>query len=110
MSRNPPLIVHKSIALFVMYEDSERPDVITSSLYVGKVVVLVDGLPYGIILPGLFVSMFQAPDEYNQKYGRLMNRLMRFMGFFVGIYLPSIHVVLVKSYADGFPDKVPKPF
>lgn len=97
-----------SVALFAMYEDSERPDVVISSLYDGKVVVLVDGNPYAIILPGLFMSMFSAPDEYNQKYGRLMNRLLRLIGFFLTIYLPSIYVLLVNFYADGYPDKVTK--
>ncbi|CAH0311663.1 Spore germination protein B1 [Peribacillus simplex] len=91
-----------------MYEDSERPDAVVSSLYEGKVVVLVDGNPYAIILPSLFMSIFQAPDEYNQKYGRLMNRLLRFVGFLLTIYLPSIYVVLVNFYADGYPDKVTK--
>ncbi|SIR85949.1 spore germination protein KA/spore germination protein [Peribacillus simplex] len=98
----------RSTILFPMSEDSERPDVVISSLYDGKVVVLVDGSPYGIILPSLFVSMFSAPDEYDQKYGRLMNRLLRFTCFFLSIYLPSIYVVLVKFYADGYPDKVTK--
>ncbi|ASS96721.1 spore germination protein [Peribacillus simplex] len=94
-----------SVALFAMYEDSEPPDAVVYSLYEGKVVVLVDGNPYAIILPGLFMSIFQAPDEYNQKYGRLMNRLLRFVGFLLTIYLPSIYVVLVNFYADGYPIK-----
>jgi hypothetical protein len=97
-----------STMIFTTSEESERPDVVISSLYDGKVVVLVDGYPYGIILPGLFVSLLQAPDEYNQKYGRLMNRLLRFMAFFLSIYLPSIYVVLVNFYAGGYPDKVTK--
>ncbi|MCK1995150.1 spore germination protein [Peribacillus muralis] len=98
----------ETVALFTMYEDSERPDVVISSLYDGKVVVLVDGNPYAIILPGLFISIFQAPDEYNQKYGRLMNRLLRFTGFVLSIYLPSIYVILINFYADGYPGKVTK--
>ncbi|CAH0302898.1 Spore germination protein B1 [Peribacillus sp. Bi96] len=98
----------RSTKIFAMSEESERPDVVISSLYDGKVVVLVDGSPYGIILPGLFASMFSAPDEYNSNYGRLMNRLLRYMCFSLSIYLPSIYVVLVNFYADGYPDKVTK--
>ncbi|MFD6211366.1 spore germination protein [Peribacillus sp. NPDC060253] len=98
----------RSTKIFAMSEESERPDVVISSLYDGKVVVLVDGSPYGIILPGLFASMFSAPDEYISNYGRLMNRLLRYMCFSLSIYLPSIYVVLVNFYADGYPDKVTK--
>ena len=92
--------------LFTMSENTERPDVITSSLYDGKVVVLVDGNPYGIILPGLFVSALQAPDEYNQKLGRFSIRLIRLISFIMTIYIPSAYVIVSKFYSDQLPSNV----
>jgi spore germination protein KA len=95
-------------SLFNLSDDSERLDIIISSLYEGKVVLFLDGNPYGIILPGLFVSSLQAPDEYNQKNGRYSIRLIRFMAFIMSIYLPAIYVVISKYYADKLPQKVSK--
>ncbi|WP_223702628.1 spore germination protein [Sutcliffiella deserti] len=92
--------------LFTMSETTERPDVINSSLYEGKVVVLVDGNPFGIILPGLFVSALQAPDEYYQKLGRISIRLVRLISFIMTIYIPSIYVVIAKYYVDDLPTNV----
>ncbi|MCG1021452.1 spore germination protein [Sutcliffiella horikoshii] len=92
--------------LFTMSETSERPDVITSSLYDGKVVVLVDGNPYGIILPGLFISALHAPDEYNQKLGRFSIRFLRLISFIMTIYIPSVYVVMEKFYSDKLPKNV----
>ncbi|WP_404445784.1 spore germination protein [Sutcliffiella horikoshii] len=92
--------------LFTMSENTERPDVITSSLYDGKVVVMVDGNPYGIILPGLFVSALQAPDEYNQKLGRFSIRFIRLISFIMTIYIPSVYVVMSKFYSDQLPKNV----
>ncbi len=92
--------------LFSMSESTERPDVITSSLYDGKVVVLVDGNPYGTILPGLFVSVLQAPDEYNQNLGRFSIRFVRLISFIMTIYIPTAYVVVSKFYADKIPKNV----
>ncbi|NLP51867.1 spore germination protein [Bacillus sp. RO1] len=92
--------------LFSMSETTERPDVIISSLYDGKVAVLVDGNPYGIILPGLFVSAFQSPDEYNQKLGRFSIRLVRLVSFIMAIYIPSMYVVVSKYLTDKLPKNV----
>ncbi|WP_187441961.1 spore germination protein [Sutcliffiella horikoshii] len=94
------------VFLFSMSEITERPDVISSSLYDGKVVVLVDGNPYGIILPGLFVSSLQAPDEYNQKLGRFTIRLIRLISFIMTIYIPSAYVVISKFYSDRLPKNI----
>ncbi|MGD6870936.1 spore germination protein [Sutcliffiella horikoshii] len=92
--------------LFNMSETTERPDVVVSSLYDSKVVLLVDGNPYGIILPGLFVSSLQAPDEYNQKFGRFSIRLIRLISFILTIYIPSAYVVVSKFYSDQVPKNV----
>ncbi|MBD7965916.1 spore germination protein [Fictibacillus norfolkensis] len=95
-------------SLFNLSDESERPDVIISSLYEGKVIIFIDGNPYGIILPGLFVSSIQSPDEYYQKNGRFTIRLIRIFAFLMSIYLPAIYVVMSKFYADDLPGKISK--
>lgn len=95
-------------SLFNLSEESERPDVIISSLYGGKVVIFVDGNPFGIILPGLFISSFEAPDEYNQKHGRFTLRLLRFIALIMSVYIPAAYVVMSKYYSDDLPQKVSK--
>ncbi|GGB46187.1 spore germination protein [Fictibacillus barbaricus] len=95
-------------SLFNLSEESERPDVIISSLYGGKVVIFVDGNPFGIILPGLFISSFEAPDEYNQKHGRFTLRLLRFIALIMSVYIPAAYVVMSKYYANDLPQKVSK--
>lgn len=94
-------------SIFSLCEDSERPDVIIGALFDGKVIVLIDGMPYATILPGLFTSVFQAPDEYNLKT-RLSLRLIRFVGFFLAVFLPCIYVTMVKFHADDLPNMVAK--
>jgi spore germination protein KA len=95
-------------SFFTLYEETERPDVIVGALFDGKVIVLVDGIPFGIILPGLFTSAFQSPDEYHLKSGRLTIRLLRFMAFVITVFLPGVYVTMEKFYSDDIPIKIAK--
>ncbi|MEP9409750.1 spore germination protein [Peribacillus frigoritolerans] len=95
-------------SIFSLNEDSERPDTIIGSLFDGKVIILIDGNPYATIVPGLFFSSFQAPDEYHTKGGRLTIRLLRLMAFIISVYLPAVYVVLDKFEVDNLPKKIAK--
>ncbi|WP_396954027.1 spore germination protein [Neobacillus niacini] len=52
---------------------SERPDVTVSALYEGQVAIIVNELPFVLIVPSIFLYYFQQPDEYNSKSGRFGN-------------------------------------
>ncbi|WP_019393690.1 spore germination protein [Priestia filamentosa] len=86
----------------------ERVDTTTSALLEGKVIVLVDGNPYSIIAPSLFVDFFQSPDDYHLKSGRFVNRFIRYLGFISSILVPGIYVGLEKFHSDKYSEKVQK--
>jgi spore germination protein KA len=77
---------------------TERVDTTTSVLLDGKVIVLVDGNPYSIIVLTLFVDFFQASDDFHIKTGRLINRPIRFIGFLASILLPGVYLALEKLF------------
>lgn len=81
---------------------TERVDTTTSALLDGKVIVLVDGNPYSIIVPTLFVDFFQASDDFHIKTGRLINRPIRFIGFLASILLPGVYLALEKFHSKEF--------
>ncbi|OAS87946.1 spore germination protein [Metabacillus litoralis] len=97
---------HKSI--FTLNKTTERPDVLASALYEGKVGIIVDGTPFAIITPSLFIDAFQTPDDYYFKAGRFTTRFIRFIGFFLSVYLPAIYVTLEKFHQDEYSKKVVK--
>lgn len=44
---------------------TERPDVLASKLYEGRVAVLVEGTPFVLYVPYLFSDNFQSLDDYD---------------------------------------------
>ncbi|GLX67264.1 spore germination protein [Paenibacillus glycanilyticus] len=95
-------------SLFPLSKTAERPDTVATSLYEGRVAILVDGTPRAIIVPSLFMDNMQAPDDYYTKYGKLSNRLIRFFGFFMAIYTPAVFVTITMWHRSEIPDAVAK--
>ncbi|WOD61346.1 spore germination protein [Niallia taxi] len=102
------VIEGKPSTIFPLARVSERIDSLSSALYEGRVVVIIDGFPHAIIAPSLFVEFIQAPDEYHLKFGRFSIRFLRFVGFLAGIFLPGIYVAIANFHKDDLPQKITK--
>lgn len=89
---------------------SERPDVTVSALFEGRVAILVNGIPYSLIVPALFLHYFHQPDEYNTKSGRYGNRLMRLFSWVFSIVLLGLYVTLARFHQEWIPDHFAKIF
>ncbi|UAL46422.1 spore germination protein [Sutcliffiella horikoshii] len=101
-------VIEGQKSIFNLNKTTERPDVLASALYEGKVGVIVDGTPFAIITPSLFIDAFQTPDDYYFKAGRFTTRIIRLMGFFLSVYLPAIYVTLEKFHQDEYSKKIVK--
>ncbi|MED4229404.1 spore germination protein [Neobacillus cucumis] len=87
---------------------SERPDVTVSALYEGRVVIIVNGLPFVLIVPCLFIHYFQQPDEYNSKAGRFGSRIFRLFSWILALILPAIFIAITRYHSSWFPSSLDK--
>ncbi|PGS50341.1 spore germination protein [Bacillus sp. AFS041924] len=88
----------------------ERPDVTVSALYEGRVAILVNGIPYSILVPSLFLHYFHQPDEYNTKSGRFGFRFLRFFSWLFSIVLLGFYETVVRFHHEWVPHKFAKLF
>ena len=84
----------KPHTLFPMSQSTERPDVVASQLFEGRVALIVDGSPKVITAPALFMDFLTSSDEYYSNYGRFSIRLIRLLSFISSIFLPGVYVAL----------------
>lgn len=83
---------------------TERPDVASSHLFEGHVLIIVDGSPSVIITPTTFWHHLQHAEEYRQKpvIGSIL-RLVRFAAVWTSIFLLPLWFL----FADN-PDLLPE--
>lgn len=95
------LIEDSTYSPFPQYRSTERPDAAVASLLEGKIIVLVQGTGTILICPGLFIEFFQASEDY---YHRVVFssfiRLIRIIGFFMALTLPSAFIALTTFHAE----------
>lgn len=83
---------------------SERPDTVCGKLMEGRIAIIVDGTPAVIIVPHLFVEEFQGVDDYsNRTYYATFIRIMKYMSFFISVFLPGIYVALAQFHPEYIP-------
>lgn len=84
--------------------NTERPDVAASSLLEGRVVILVDGTPFVLIAPTTLYSLFQASEDYYQRF--MIGTLIRWLRYFflvMALLLPSSYVAILTYHQEMLP-------
>lgn len=100
-----PYLDRSRFSLFSGVGVTERPDTLCAKLSEGRVGVLVDGTPFALILPYLFVEHFQSQDDYSHRpYFASYVRLLKLLSFFATILLPGYYVAVVSFHPEMIPD------
>ncbi|WFD08996.1 spore germination protein [Tepidibacter hydrothermalis] len=83
---------------------TERPDIVAANLLEGKIALICDGTPAVLTLPFLFIEYFQAnEDYYNNFIYASINRMLRYVGFFLTTSTPAIYLALVTYHQEMIP-------
>lgn len=84
--------------------NSERPDVVAAGLLEGRVAILVDGTPFALLAPALFVQFFQSSEDYYQRsdFSTLI-RLLRFLAFVLATPTPSFYIAITTFHQEMLP-------
>lgn len=83
---------------------TERPDKATKYLLKGRVVVIVNGTPYGIIIPAILIDFLTSPEDTNLKvnFANFL-RGLRFLAAFITLLLPGLYVAITSFHQEILP-------
>ena len=98
------LIVDSNILGVPQVLSTERPDKATKYLLRGRVVVIVNGTPYGIIMPAVLVDFLTSPEDSNLKvnFGNFL-RVLRDLAAFITLLLPGLYVAITSFHQEILP-------
>jgi len=94
---------------FPQYHITERPDLITSSLIDGRVVIMMDNSNGAMICPSSFLGFFMSPEDYYNRWTTAtLLRCIRFFGFFLTIMLTPFYISALSHHPEMLPYEVLK--
>ena len=97
----------KQKTMFTMVGKTERPDTLCAKINEGKIAILIDGTPYALIVPRLFIENFQTFDDYlNRPYYATFMRSIRILSFIISIFLPGVFVAIGLFHQELLPEKM----
>ncbi len=83
---------------------TERPDKAAKYLLRGRVIVIVNGTPYGVIMPSILVDFLTSPEDTNLKvnFANFL-RSLRFLAAFITLLLPGLYVAITSFHQEILP-------
>ena len=91
-------------SIFATVGYSEKPDVVAAKMLEGRTAIIVDGSPFVLTVPMLFIESFQtAEDYYTRPYFATFSRLLRYIAFFISVFAPAIYIALTTYHQELIP-------
>lgn len=83
---------------------SEKPDVIAAKVLEGRVAIVVDGTPFVLTVPMLFVESFQTAEDYYQRtlYASMI-RILRYIAYLLAVLAPATYIALTLFHQELIP-------
>lgn len=98
------LIEDQTWTTFPTIYNTERPDVVVSQILEGRIAILVDGTPFAITAPALFIEFFQAADDYYFRFDISTGiRFLRILAFFTALIGPATYVAATTFHQEMIP-------
>jgi spore germination protein KA len=83
---------------------TEKPDVAAAKILEGRVAVIVDGTPFVLTAPYLFLESFQAAEDYYfRPYFASLVRIIRIFGFIITVLAPAFYVAVTTFHHELIP-------
>ena len=96
-----PFVESGKFEIFSSTGTTERPDVLCSKLIEGRAAILIDGIPYAVVIPKLFCESFQTLDDYAEKpYYATFMRWLKYAAFVIAVLLPAVYTAIVMYHPE----------
>lgn len=94
----------KQFTIFPIFYNTDRPDSIAAGIMEGKIAIFIDGTPFTILAPAVFVDFIQSAEDYYQSYiYSSFIRILRYIAMAICMLAPAIYVALTTFHQDMIP-------
>ncbi|MDR2933322.1 MAG: spore germination protein [Oscillospiraceae bacterium] len=98
------MIEDNTFSLFPSLLSTERPERAASYLASGRIIILVDGSPFAIVLPVTLALLMDSPEGGNQRWqSGTFSRMIRLFAFFCTTMLSGTYLALILFHREMIP-------
>ena len=97
-------LVENKQSIFPQIMYTQRPDRVSANLSDGRVVLVVDGIPFAYILPCQLPMLMQSPDDYANHFliGSSL-RIIRYLSMIITLFLPAFYIAATTYQSQMLP-------
>ncbi|GAB6137225.1 spore germination protein [Halanaerobaculum tunisiense] len=89
---------------FPQMNNTERPDGVATALNEGRVAIIIDGTPFVLLVPAVFVHFLQSTEDYYQRFlFPTAIRLLRLLSFTIALLGPSVYIAITTYHQEMIP-------
>lgn len=101
------LIQDNSTNSFPQTIATERPDRVSSYLLNGRIAIIVNGTPFVLVVPAIFIDFLSSAEDKNLNY-HFSNflRFIRVIALFFAIFLPGLYVAITNYHQELIPSEL----
>lgn len=97
------LLNKQKFSIFPTFLTTERPDRTILNLSQGKVILMLEGTPFVLILPVVFYDFYSAMDDnYQLSLVSYFLLILRYIALFLSLILPAAYVALTAYNPEIF--------
>lgn len=86
---------------------TEKVDKAASKLMSGRIALIVDGSPFVLTIPYVFIEGLQSTDDYlHTPYYATFIRLLRLVAFVSAIFAPAVLCTFINHYGNEMPQGI----
>lgn len=98
------LIEDETFTPFPTIINTERPDIVTANLLEGRVAIIVNGTPFVLLAPAVFVQFFQSAEDYYSRFDiATAIRMLRVLVFLISLIGPAVYIAATTFHQEMIP-------
>lgn len=95
------LIRDEKYTIYPTIYTTERPDSLAAGILHGRVGIIINGTPFALLVPALFIHFFQASEDYDTVFfAASFKRILRFSSYFFTLLAPGTLVALLSFHHE----------
>lgn len=98
------LIEDNQLSPFPQIQNTEKPDRAVANMLEGRVIIMVDGSPFALMVPSVFSQFYQSSEDYSSRFLQgTFARLARVIALVFSLITPSLYVAIISFNPELIP-------